>query len=119
PGQDAGAELTQRLREHRLTPTGVLLTHGHFDHVLAAGEVCAEHQVPAWIHPDDGYMLTDPAAAIGPMGKQLFGDDFSPQPPTDIRDLTDGMRLHLAGMSVDVLHTPGHTGGAVVFSVAT
>ena len=61
PGQEAVAALDEQLREHSLTPAGVLLTHGHFDHVFSAGEVCAAHGVPAWIHPDD---MTDRKSVV-------------------------------------------------------
>ncbi|MHA6804950.1 MBL fold metallo-hydrolase [Salinifilum ghardaiensis] len=119
PGQGAAEELDARLAEHRLAPAGVLLTHGHFDHVLSAGEVCDRYSVPAWIHPEDRYMLADPAAALGPMGAQLFGEDFAAHPPKDVREAAAGTRLDLAGLRIDVLHTPGHTGGAVVYGVET
>ncbi|QUH01578.1 MBL fold metallo-hydrolase [Saccharopolyspora erythraea] len=119
PGQEAGPALAEQLREHALTPAAVLLTHGHFDHVFSAGDICSEHGVPAWIHPDDSYMLADPGAALGPAGRQLFGGGPSMPAPTDVRDLADGDRLELAGITFDVVHTPGHTGGSVLFRTGT
>jgi hydroxyacylglutathione hydrolase len=119
PGQEAVSLLDEQLRKYRLTPAGVLLTHGHFDHVFSAGEVCAAHDVPAFLHPADGYMLSDPAAALGPQGRQLFGSSLSMKAPVDVRDLADGEELDLARMRFEVTHAPGHTGGSVLFGAGT
>ncbi|WP_338595562.1 MBL fold metallo-hydrolase [Saccharopolyspora sp. SCSIO 74807] len=119
PGQEAVAGLNEQLREHRLTPAGVLLTHGHFDHVFSAGEVCRAHDVPAWLHPADRFMLTDPAASLGPEGAQLFAALPPLTAPEDVRELADGQTVQLAGLSFGVTHSPGHTGGSVLFGLGT
>ncbi len=54
PGQDAVEPLNEQLAKHRLTPAAVLLTHGHFDHVLSAAQICAEHDVPAQLALEAG-----------------------------------------------------------------
>lgn len=119
PGQDAVSTLEEQLRKYRLTPAAVLLTHGHFDHVFSAGEVCEAHGVPAFLHPADGYMLGDPAAALGPQGRQLFGGALAMKAPSDVRDLADGAELDLAQLRFEVTHAPGHTGGSVLFGAGT
>nr|WP_228046043.1 MBL fold metallo-hydrolase [Saccharopolyspora sp. HNM0983] len=119
PGQDAADPVREQVRKYSLTPEGVLLTHGHFDHVLSAGPVTAEHGCPAWVHPADRYMLDDPGAALGPAGKELFGDGPAAQVPDDVRDLADGQQLDVAGMRFEVTHSPGHTGGSVLFGAGT
>ncbi len=118
PGQEAVDALGEQLRKHRLTPAAVLLTHGHFDHVHSAGEVAREHQVPVWLHPADHHMLTDPAAGLGPQA-QLLGDALAFEAPEDVRPLADGDALNLAKIRFDVTHTPGHTGGSVLFGAGT
>ncbi|GAA4847962.1 MBL fold metallo-hydrolase [Saccharopolyspora rosea] len=117
PGQEAVSTLDEQLGKYRLTPAAVLLTHGHFDHVFSAAHVCRTHDVPAWIHPADRYMLTDPGAALGPAGRQLFGDGPSMDAPEDVRELADGAVVEAAGLRFDVTHTPGHTSGSVLFGV--
>ena len=118
PGQEAVPALDEQLSKHRLTPAAVLLTHGHFDHVFSAADVCRAYEVPAWIHPADRYMLADPGAALGPQGRQLF-DGVSLSEPADVRELADGQELDMAALGLRVLHSPGHTGGSVLFAAET
>ncbi|GAA0406550.1 MBL fold metallo-hydrolase [Microbispora corallina] len=114
PGQDAVAGLDELLREHRLKPVAVLLTHGHIDHVWSVVPVCGARDVPAWIHPDDRDLLSDPAKGFSAETKQLFGGlEFTE--PDDVRELSDGATMSLAGLEITVDHTPGHTRGSVTF----
>lgn len=119
PGQEAVPGLEEQLREHSLTPEAVLLTHGHFDHVFSAAELCRTHQIPAFIHPADRYMLTDPGAALGPEGRQLFEGMPPMTEPEDVRELGDGAELTLANIQFEVRHSPGHTEGSVLLHAET
>ncbi|MDF1926283.1 MBL fold metallo-hydrolase, partial [Mycolicibacterium smegmatis] len=65
PGQRAMGPLREILDEHRLTPAAVLLTHGHIDHIWSAQKVADTYGCPAYIHPEDRFMLTDPVKAFG------------------------------------------------------
>ncbi|MFC4562609.1 MBL fold metallo-hydrolase [Nocardiopsis mangrovi] len=121
PGQDAGPGLAGVLAEHGLTPAAVLLTHGHFDHVWSAAEVCAEHDIPAHIHPADRALLTDPAKGVDPgLAAQLAGiiGDAPPAEPGRVAEVGDGTVLRHAGLELTVAHAPGHTPGSVVYSLA-
>lgn len=115
PGQDAEEPLAQLLLEHRLTPVAVLLTHGHFDHVFAVAPVCDGHDVPAWIHPEDRALLSDPMRGLSREARSFFGGRVTLREPREVRTLHDGAELELAGLRITVDHTPGHTGGSVVF----
>lgn len=115
PGQDAVESLDEQLSQHRLTPEAVLLTHGHFDHVFSAGEVCSRYGVPAHLHPADRFMLDDPGAALGPEGSQLFTGELAMTAPGDVRELVADQRLDAAGTRFEVRHSPGHTAGSVLF----
>ncbi len=115
PGQDAAGGIDEIVAEHRLRPAAVLLTHGHIDHVWSVAPVCGATGIPAYIHPDDRALLSDPARGfpIG-AGQQLFGGlEFTE--PDDVRELADGMTLDLVGLQIAVNHAPGHTGGSVTF----
>jgi hydroxyacylglutathione hydrolase len=114
PGQDAVDGLDELLREHRLKPVAVLLTHGHLDHVWSVAPVCGARDIPAWIHPEDRELLSDPGKGFSAQAGQLFGGlQFSE--PDDVRELSDGATLRLAGLDITVDHAPGHTGGSVTF----
>ena len=115
PGQDAVAGVEDLLSEHRLKPVAVLLTHGHIDHVWSVVPVCGAHDVPAYIHPADRDLLTDPASGFSlGVGQQLFGSlTFSE--PDDVRVLGDEDAISLAGLDFGVDLAPGHTPGSVVF----
>ena len=115
PGQDAERGIDELLAEHRLKPAAVLLTHGHIDHVWSVAPVCGAKGIPAYIHPDDRALLSDPAKGF-PLGagQQLFGGlEFTE--PDDVKELADGMTLSLVGLEIVVNHAPGHTGGSVTF----
>ncbi|HWB36605.1 MAG TPA: MBL fold metallo-hydrolase [Rugosimonospora sp.] len=115
PGQDAEDGIEEILREHRLKPVAVLLTHGHLDHVWSVAPVCGAKDVPAYIHPGDRELLTDPAKGLSlSAGQQLFGG-LRLSEPDDVRELADGAALELAGLSFTVDHAPGHTPGSVTF----
>lgn len=115
PGQDAVEPLTELLAKHRLTPVAVLATHGHFDHVFSVAPVCDGHDVPAWIHPADRALLSDPMRGLSPESRAFFGGRLELREPREVRELSDGAVLDLAGLQITVDHTPGHTGGSVVF----
>ena len=115
PGQDAEAGIAEILTKHRLKPAAVLLTHGHIDHIWSVAPVCHAKDIPAYIHPRDRALLSDPAKgfALG-TGQQLFGGlEFTE--PDDVKELADGMTLSLVGLEITVNHAPGHTEGSVTF----
>jgi hydroxyacylglutathione hydrolase len=115
PGQDAERGIAEVLAAHRLSPAAVLLTHGHLDHVWSVAPVCGARDIPAYIHPADRALLSDPAKGfpLG-MGQQLFGG-LTFTEPDDVKELADGMTLSLVGLEIIVNHAPGHTEGSVTF----
>ncbi|ONI80627.1 MBL fold metallo-hydrolase [Saccharothrix sp. ALI-22-I] len=119
PGQDAAEPIAEALREHRLSPVAVLLTHGHFDHSFSVAPVCDGNDIPAWIHPDDRVLLSDPLKGISAESRAFFGGNLEMREPREVRELADGAELDLAGLRLTVDHTPGHTGGSVMFRAGT
>lgn len=117
PGQSAMGQLRRILDKHRLTPAAVLLTHGHIDHIWSAQKVSDTFGCPAYIHPEDRFMLTDPIKGFGPRLAQLVMRAMFREPKHVIELDRDGDKIDLAGISVTVDHTPGHTRGSVVFKV--
>lgn len=115
PGQDAEPGIGDILARHRLHPVAVLLTHGHIDHIWSVVPVCGAKNIPAYIHPADRALLSDPALGLPPgAGEQLFGG-LTFTEPDDVAELADGATLPLAGLEFIVDHAPGHTPGSVTF----
>ena len=115
PGQDAVRGVEDLLREHRLKPVAVLLTHGHIDHMWSVVPVCGAHDVPAYVHPDDRDLLSDPAKGLSlAAGQQLFGG-LTFTEPDDVVELPTAGPLELAGLRFQVDLAPGHTPGSIVF----
>ena len=105
PGADA-ERIRAALEGRRVA--AVLLTHGHFDHT---GALMGFPGAPVYLHPLDAPMLSDPYLSVA----QLV-HDRKPR-PTATEPVEEGTRLTLAGLTFQVLHTPGHTPGGVTYMV--
>lgn len=111
PGDDA-AVLIAYIDDNGYKPAAVLLTHGHFDHCMAAQELAGHYGIPVYVHEDDKQIMENPAYnCCGMIGRELvFRADEYFHGETD--------HLSLAGFEIDVYHTPGHTPGGVCFYIA-
>jgi hydroxyacylglutathione hydrolase len=116
PGKDAADGVAEVVREHRLKPVSVLVTHGHIDHMWCVAPVSGAYDATAWIHPADRHLLSDPMAGMSPeTAGMLLGGSYEFVEPDDVRELSDEQSLELAGLRFVVDHTPGHTRGSVTF----
>lgn len=115
PGIDVVGQLDELLREHRLQPVAVLLTHGHLDHTFSVTPVCGARGIPAYVHGADRYRLADPMSTLGPQMSEMFAGRLTWTEPADVRELTDASVLSLAGLELTVDHAPGHTEGSILF----
>lgn len=119
PGQDSIDGVQEAVREHRLAPAAVLLTHGHIDHIWSVAPVSHDFEIPAYIHADDRYRLADPAGTSVVASREhllsMTKGALELTEPDDVRILSDGSSLDLAGIGLHVAHAPGHTEGSVVF----
>ena len=121
PGQDSIDGVHDLVREHRLLPAAVLLTHGHIDHVWSVAPLTDEFDVPALIHAADRYRLADIAGSSVMMAREklmaMTKNSLELTEPSDVLLLDDQQRLDLAGIPLVVKHAPGHTEGSVVFEL--
>jgi len=119
PGKDSGQGIDDIVREHGLKPVAVMLTHGHIDHVWSVAPVCGARGIPAFIHGDDREMLADPMSGISrqtaDMLSSMTDGRLAAGEPDDVRLLTDGLTIDLAGFEFIIDHAPGHTRGSVMF----
>ena len=118
PGQGAEEPVAERLAARGVTCEGILLTHGHLDHLWAVPELSRRFDVPVLLHGDDRYLWEDPGAAFGdlPPGalKAQFGLDWDP-PGEALETFRDGAIFTFAGLHIEARHSPGHTPGSSVF----
>lgn len=105
PGDNADA-LAKKIREGGYKPVTILLTHGHFDHIMGVDGLVSEFQLPVYVHEDDVEMLRRPELNGGAM----IGVRVSTKADHVMHDNDE---LSLAGMQIRVIHTPGHTPGGV------
>lgn len=120
PGVGVEQAVADVVRQHRLRPAAVLLTHGHLDHVYAVTPLCGGG-VAAYIHGADAYRLRDPFAQLDPMLvavlEQQFGRRATWREPEQVVALNDTQHLQVGGLDVRVTHAPGHTEGSVIFGL--
>ena len=108
PGDDAGI-IAVTLRQNKLTVAAYLITHGHMDHVSGLAEMVRLFPAPVAMHPKDEIW------AFSPLNQSLPYYD-SPERPKNIeRILADGQVYTDAGLSYEVIATPGHSPGGVCF----
>jgi hydroxyacylglutathione hydrolase len=116
PGKDAAPGVAEVVREHRLKPVSVLVSHGHVDHMWCVAPVAGTYDATAWIHPNDRHLLSDPMAGMSrDTAAMVLGGGYQFAEPDDVAELEDLQRLQLAGLDFVVDHTPGHTEGSVTF----
>jgi hydroxyacylglutathione hydrolase len=118
PGQDSIEGIKEIVRENRLKPAAVILTHGHIDHIWSVAPVSADFGIPALIHVDDRYRLADPAgSSFSAARDQLLAmtkGELELTEPQDIEIIENNKSLTIAGVEWNFVHSPGHTEGSMV-----
>ena len=108
PGAD-GKYILEAIKKQGLTIDGILLTHGHSDHIGALSEVAEALKVPVMIGAGDEDKLTSANSNLS----SFMGAGITCKAAD--RLLSDGDVVELAGLKFEVLATPGHTPGGVCF----
>ncbi len=110
PGDEASI-LKNYIKKNAFHPVAILLTHGHFDHCMAAEELASHYGIPVYVHELEKDTMENAAFnCSGMIGRKLVfhADHF-------MRGERD--HLSLAGFEIDVMLTPGHTPGGVCFYI--
>jgi hydroxyacylglutathione hydrolase len=107
PG-DEGGFITEHILELQLLPEAIVLTHGHFDHILGLLELRLNFEIPIVIHEADVFLLENAQSSAHHWLKRKV--DPVPQPDQFFRG---GDLLTFGDVELKVLETPGHTPGSV------
>lgn len=104
--------VNKKLDELGVKPTAVLLTHGHFDHIVSVADLQKQYGARVYIHEIDEAGLRDASVNLCAMAHIDI-----PPCNADVK-LKGGETIHEAGFDIRVLYTPGHTKGSVSYAIA-
>lgn len=107
---DSQDEISRMIDESGCSLKGILLTHGHFDHIMAADAVRDKYGVKVYASCDEKNTLEQPHINLG----EAYGLKLSVK--ADVWH-KDSEILKLAGFDIEVLHTPGHTEGGSCYYI--
>ncbi len=102
------AWLRKRCAESGVRVAGLLLTHGHWDHVMDAAAIQKELGMPTLIHRDSAPLIENPAI-------QANYNPFDLEPCKASRIVDDEKKMKISGFNFDLLHCPGHCPGSLGF----
>lgn len=112
PGDEA-QKLADHMTRFGLQPVAILLTHGHFDHIMAAKALKEAYDVPVYACAKEKELLNSSKKNLS---KGFVRMDFTLDADVYCKE---GDEFYLAGVTIKVLETPGHTKGGCCYSVAS
>ncbi len=105
---DHADKIEHYLKVNDLLCKGILLTHGHFDHIMAATELANRTHTKIHAHEEEARLLGDTELNASAQ----FRRECSLVPDVLLKD---NEVLYLAGFTIKVIHTPGHTAGGACY----
>lgn len=110
PGDDAPFIL-EEIQRKRLNLVGMLATHGHFDHIGAAGEIQLSFNIPLYIFKEDQFLVD----RVEETAKHFLGFKQVILPIKNIKYFNIKNSLKISNFKLKIIHTPGHTPGSCCF----
>ncbi len=101
-------EIEETMRKEQLQLVAILLTHGHFDHIMGVDDVLVQYDVPVYAHKEEKELLTDATKNLSAM----YGKGYTFPNACYVED---GEELEVAGFLFQVIYTPGHTKGGCCY----
>lgn len=92
-----------------LKPVKLLLTHGHFDHIMGVAYVVKQWNTPIYINPNDKNLIADAGKYFNMFG---YSVDL---PPMQTVDVSDGDIIRFGNTELKAMASPGHTKGGVCY----
>ena len=111
PG-DEGTEIAQRINELGLSPIAILLTHGHFDHVMGAMDLKLILNVPIYCHSQDIFLLERQKKTASHYLKQRILPPNIGKIDVDLKKIKE---IIIGNDKLEIVYLPGHTPGGVGF----
>lgn len=111
PGADAKGIL-ERARANGLNIKSIILTHAHFDHIMATNELVELVHAPVYIHRGDLQALYEPSLNLSGLGA---GVDYTIDKTIEVIALSEGDTVPVGSECFTVMSTPGHTPGSACF----
>lgn len=105
---DSPSKIELKVNAMGARPVAVLLTHGHFDHIMGVEAVREKYQIPVYACRQEGEMLREPSVNM----TDQMGKSCSIRPDVFLDDL---QVFEAAGFSIQMIHTPGHTKGSCCY----
>ena len=110
---DNAPYLLEQIKMRGYDMKAILLTHGHFDHIGAAKEICNSYNVELYAHESEKEVLENPRYNLS---EAMGAEQLSLTPD---KELVDGQIIELIGLLIKVIHTPGHTPGGVCYYISS
>lgn len=108
---EEGQAIVSYIREQQLTPRHLLCTHGHFDHCMGNGFIFRAFGLKPEVHQDDSFLMEK----MERQTSDILGIPIHLDVPPVGKYLTDNDTITFGSHTLQILHTPGHTPGGIVF----
>ena len=104
-------KIKEYLDKKKFNIKGILLTHGHFDHIIAVNDIINDYATKVFIHEKERNFLFDPTLNLS----GLTYDKFTVLNKSAVSTFTENDVFRIGQEKIKVIYTPGHTRGSVCY----